>query len=109
MKAAEQAAGKRLVDVLDLHWYPEAQSKSGTRIIVADSPADLVTAREAAPRSLWDASYQEDSWITRDDLKAPIALVPRMRDKIAQHYAGTKLSFSEWNYGGGGHISGAIA
>jgi hypothetical protein len=39
----------------------------------------------------------------------PINLIPRMLGKIAAHYPGTKLSFSEWNYGGGGDMSGGIA
>ena len=35
---------------------------------------------------------------------------PRGRkDQIAAHYPGTGLAFTEWNYGGGDHISGAIA
>jgi hypothetical protein len=39
----------------------------------------------------------------------PIYLIPRTLAQIAQHYPGTPLSFSEWNYGGGTDISGAIA
>jgi len=33
----------------------------------------------------------------------------REQAKIDAHYPGTVLSFSEWDYGGGDHISGAIA
>jgi hypothetical protein len=36
-------------------------------------------------------------------------MIPRMMDKIATNYPGTKLSISEWNFGGGGDITGAIA
>ena len=32
-----------------------------------------------------------------------------MNSKIAANYPGTKLSFSEYDYGGGGDISGGIA
>jgi hypothetical protein len=39
----------------------------------------------------------------------PIDLLPRLESKIAQNYAGTKLSISEYNYGGGNDISGGIA
>ncbi len=108
MKAAEQAAGKRLIDGLDLHWYPEATG-DGQRIIVPDATPGLVVAREQAPRSLWDATYVENSWIAQSATNGPIDLIPLVQTKIAQHYPGTKLSFSEWNYGGGGDISGAIA
>ena len=107
MKDAETAAGKRLVDYLDLHWYPEAQG-GGTRITGADTGAAVVAAREQAPRSLWDATYSETSWI-KDYLGGPIKLIPSMLARIALHYPGTGLAFTEWNYGGGTDISGAIA
>ncbi len=108
MKLAEQAAGKRLVDGLDLHWYPEAQG-GGVRIVDPGATPTLVTAREQAPRSLWDSTYSETSWIVQSSTHAPINLLPRMKAKIAAHYPGTKLSFTEWNYGGGATISGVIA
>ncbi|HVW24598.1 MAG TPA: glycoside hydrolase family 44 protein [Polyangiaceae bacterium] len=107
MKAAEQSAGKRLLDVLDVHWYPEAKG-DGNRIIDDGISAGEVAARLQAPRSLWDSTYTEDSWITQS-LKAPIQLIPRLLQKIDGHYPGTKLSISEYNYGAGGDISGGIA
>ncbi len=33
--------------------------------------------------------------------------MPRLREKIAAHYPGTRLAITEYNYGGGEHISGA--
>ena len=114
MKAAEDAAGHRLVDYLDLHWYPEAKG-GGARIVFDAAPTDatqLVAYQEArmqAPRSLWDPNYKETSWIA-DNLKgAAINLIPRMQQKIAATYPGTKLAFTEWNYGGGTDITGAVA
>ncbi len=111
-KAAETSAGRRLVDVLDLHWYPEAKG-GGVRITDSQSaaPSDAeVEARVQAPRSLWDPTYVEDSWITADVLNnGPIELIPWLQTKIAAHYPGTKLSFSEYEYGGANHISGGIA
>ena len=105
--AAEAQAGHRLVDYLDLHWYPEARG-DGTRISDTSSAAGAA-ARVQAPRSLWDPAYAEDSWIVNDYLHEPIALLPRLRQQIAGHDDGIKLAFSEWNYGGGNDISGAIA
>ncbi len=107
MSAAETAAGKRLIDYLDLHWYPEARGDN-IRITAPGTSAGLVEARVQAPRSLWDESYTESSWIT-GSINGPIRLLPRLLDKIAKNYPGTQLAFTEWNYGGGGHISGAIA
>ncbi|HEY3817832.1 MAG TPA: glycoside hydrolase family 44 protein [Polyangiaceae bacterium] len=108
MKAAEATAGKRLIDGIDLHWYPEATG-GGVRIIDDGTGAAEVAAREQAPRSLWDSTYTEVSWITQDSTMGPINLIPREQAKIAAQYPGTALSFTEWNYGGGTDISGGIA
>jgi len=107
MKEAGDASGKRLIDHLDLHWYSEARG-DGIRVTErADGTG--AAARVQAPRSLWDESYKENSWIANDVLGGPIKLLPRYLEKIATNYPGTGLAITEWNYGGGGHISGAIA
>lgn len=105
---AEAVYGHRLVDVLDMHWYPEATG-GGIRITGSDTSDAVVAARLQAPRSLWDPTYTETSWITQWSTLGPIRLLPRMREKISQNYAGTKLAITEYNYGGGSHISGGIA
>jgi hypothetical protein len=113
MKAAETMAGKRLVDVLDLHFYTEAQTPDGNKDIQNDDVSpEVVAVRVQAPRSLWDTTYVENSWITRDSLQAgdkAIRLIPRMKAKIQAHYPGTKFAITEYNYRGGADISGAIA
>jgi hypothetical protein len=109
MRAAESANGRRLLDVLDLHWYPEAQSSNNIRITENNTSPSVVAARLQAPRSLWDARYVEHSWITEDWIGGPIELVPLLLGKIRRHYPGTKLAFTEYNYGAGGHISGGLA
>jgi hypothetical protein len=108
MRKADEDVGKRLMDVLDIHWYPEA-SGDGVRIVEDDNSAAVVEARLQAPRSLWDDSYTEESWITEWSTMGPISLIPLMKKKIAENYPDTKLSISEYNYGGPTHISGAIA
>ena len=108
MKAAEATNGKRLIDYLDLHWWPEAQG-AGMRVIVPDSGPEVVDARLQAPRELWDTTYYETSWIQDLLGSDTIHLIPRVKQEIQSHYPGTKLSISAWYYGGGGDISGAIA
>jgi len=114
MAAAEVTTGHRLVDVLDVHWYPEARgtcsAAGGTcRITENNNDAGTVAARIAAPRSLWDSSYVENSWIAQSLGNQAINLLPRLRNKITSNYPGTKLGITEYNYGGANHISGAIA
>jgi hypothetical protein len=106
-RAAERAEGRRLIDYLDLHWYPEARGGNERITERGTSPA-LVAARVQAPRSLWDPTYRETSWI-RDKHGGPIDLLHWLQAKIDRYYPGTKLAFTEWNYGAGNHISGAIA
>ncbi|MEZ4451765.1 MAG: glycoside hydrolase family 44 protein [Nannocystaceae bacterium] len=108
MAAAEDEAGKRLVDVLDLHWYSEVYA-AGQRITGDDTSQASIDARVQAPRSLWDDSYQESSWIANDVLNGPVRLIPWLQESIDARYPGTGIGFTEYNYGGGGHISGAIA
>ncbi len=108
MKQAETEAGQRLIDVLDLHWYTEVYA-NGQRITGDDTSPASAEAREQAPRSLWDPTYKEDSWIANDVISGPIALIPAIQAKIDAHYPGTGIGFTEYWYGGGDHISGGIA
>jgi hypothetical protein len=109
MKALEAHDGRRLLHILDLHWYPEAQGGS-KRITGGDTSAESVEARLQAPRSLWDPGYVEKSWITQNSTQGKsIQLIPWLKGKIDQDYPGTGLGFSEYDYGAGDHISGGIA
>lgn len=113
MKAADTANGKRLIDLLDVHYYSEATG-GGIRVNDTDpahlpNSASVVAARVQAPRSLWDPSYIENSWITSCCSGGAINLLPKMQGRIAAHYPGTGIAMTEWNFGGGDHISGAIA
>jgi Glycoside hydrolase family 44 len=116
MQAADQSAGKRLVDYLDLHWYPETYANDGymgstspTRITDQQDPSPQIqAARLQAPRSLWDPNYNENNWVAQS-IPGPIMLIPRLKAKIAAHYPGTKLSFSEYTFGGGHDITGGVA
>src|SRR5205814_648061 len=63
---ASTAANRRLLHYLDLHWYPEATGSNGVsqvRITNDDVSTGVAIARMQAPRSLWDPSYTESSWI----------------------------------------------
>lgn len=107
MAAAEVSDGRRVLDVLDVHWYPEATG-GGVRVTEDNATAAVVAARKQAPRSLWDPAYTETSWVAQN-VGGPIRLLPRLRDKIAAIYPGTKLAITEYNYGAANDISGAIA
>ena len=115
MRLMSQVTGKRLLDALDLHWYPEANQDgtSDTRIqgpsgAVTPLPTIAAVARVNAPRTLWDSTYTESSWIGQY-YSSFLPLIPKVKQSIATYYPGTKLAISEYEYGAGGHISGGIA
>ena len=108
MRAAEQPGGGRLLDVLDLHWYP--QLDVGGRMITddhAEQDERIENARMQAPRSLWDPGFDEKSWVS-STAGGPIRLLPYLRERIARHYPGTRIAITEYFFGRAGDITGGI-
>lgn len=81
----EKQTGQRILHYLDLHYYPMGGK-------VPDNT-----------RSLWDPTYSDPSWIN-----AVVRLIPRMRDWVAQHYPGTRLLISEYDFGHHDEAVGAV-
>ena len=106
MQAYEKTKGVRILDFLDLHYYPQATG-------VALSPAgggSTQALRLRSTRSLWDPSYIDESWIS-DTAPGGVAvsLIPRMKAWVAANYPGTRLAISEYNWGALNDINGALA
>ncbi len=107
MREAEQTHGMRLLDVLDVHWYPEAQGDN--RIVFGDALTENdIAARLQAPRTLWDPTYVENSWIG-EWKQAFLPLLPTLQASIETYYPGTALGITEYNYGASSSISGGLA
>ena len=112
VKAASVNFGKPLVDVYDFHWYPEATDSGGARITTLMGSSlsdDQVQAIVQSPRSLWDKSYKEKSWIAKDVIGGPIDILDRLQSRIDAENPGMRLAITEYNNGGGQHIAGTIA
>ncbi len=105
MRAAETQYGRRLLDYLDLHYYPQAQGVA----IGAAGDAATQQRRLRSTRSLWDPAYSDESWIAQSAEGPVVRLIPRMRAWVDAHYPGTKLAIGEYNWGGLEHINGALA
>lgn len=108
MKKASDSSGKRLLDVLDLHFYTEQKGSCGERSCKHYDNDGCVKARLDSVRALYDENYRENSWIT-DTGAQFFPLLPNVKQSIDKYYPGTKISFTEYNFGGGDHISGAVA
>ena len=100
MQAYEQQNGTRILDYLDLHFYPQAQGVA----LTGAGEAETQALRLRSTRALWDASYTDESWIGE-----PVRLIPRMHEWVNQYYPGTKLALSEYNWGALDHMNGALA
>lgn len=108
MHNAEQTAGKRLLDVLDIHYYTEAKGECGERSCNHYDNDGCIKARLDSVRSLYDPDYKENSWIT-DTGAEFFPLLPNIQQSIDTFYPETKLAFTEYDFGGGDHISGGVA
>jgi hypothetical protein len=99
VKAEADKTNTKLLDLLDLHFYPQGQN-------VYSAVADPKTAalRINMTRGLWDRSYTDESWINE-----PIYLLPRMRQWIDESYPGLGIMIGEWSFGGESHMSGGLA
>ena len=102
VRAREKRDKVRLLDVVDVHYYPQ-----GTNIGVGTRGGiDPATSarRLRAPRSLWDPTYVDESWIGE-----PIRLVPRLREWVNENAPGLRIQIGEWNMGAEQHITGGLA
>jgi len=110
VKTASTSYGKPIVDVYDFHWYSEATD--GTTRVINLTGSTLTDAQVQAivqsPRSLWDPTYTENSWII-SVLGGPINILGRLQAKIAANNPGMRLSITEYENGGFNHIAGTIA
>lgn len=95
----DRARNSRSLDLLDVHYYPQADGVGSD----AASPA-VQALRIRSTRSLWDPSYGDESWIGQ-----PVMLIPRMKAWIKQNYPGTGIAITEYNWGGEKDASGAVA
>lgn len=97
-------AGKRLVDVLDLHYYPQ-----GGESLSNDESAATAALRLRSIKELYSASYRSESWIggldgpggDDPDNHYPFPnLLPRVQAWIDAYCPGTGIAITEYNWGG---------
>lgn len=108
MRKAEEEHGKRLVDVIDVHYYSEAKGQCRVTECEDYTHTECVEARLQSPRTLYDPMYIENSWIG-NSFQGYLPIFPKLNESIEEYYPGTKLALTEYNFGGGDHISGAVA
>jgi hypothetical protein len=105
MRAYEQTNHARILDYLDVHYYPQASG------VFSDQAGNAATQalRLRSTRALWDPTYSDESWINQTAEGPYVRLIPRMRDWVNNNYPGTKIALTEYSWGARGHINGALA
>ncbi|MGB1251177.1 MAG: glycoside hydrolase family 44 protein [Candidatus Promineifilaceae bacterium] len=98
MQTYENETGERILDVLDIHYYPEGLYNQSEQSEASQAQ------RLQAPRSLWDKTYIDPSWINDT-----VQLIPRVNDWIETEYPDTLFGISEWNMGSEDTMDGALA
>lgn len=98
----EQKSGTKILDILDVHFYPMGEGIG----ITVGGKTDPATAalRIRATRSLWDPTYKDESWINER-----MRVLPLLREWIAAYHPGLGISIGEWNFGAETHMSGGLA
>ncbi|HMI84092.1 MAG TPA: glycoside hydrolase family 44 protein [Polyangiaceae bacterium] len=120
-KQAEAKAGKRLIDVVDIHWYPELYGKDAKgekRRTLDDVPYDKAFARLQweAMREWYDPTFQPtaelESWTAganAEMLWQPYhPVIAALRKILDTYYPGTKLAINEYDTGSPEHYHGAL-
>ena len=121
MAAASNTYGARLLDYLDMHtYYAATYNGSGVGLNTAGDTGEQ-QARINSTRVFWDPTYTDPNepqpnYTTDPNYTAscntppqPPQLIPMAQAWIARDYPGTKLAFSEYNWGGQENINGAVA
>ncbi|WP_224242340.1 glycoside hydrolase family 44 protein [Hyalangium gracile] len=98
LRRASIGTGRRALDVLSVHYYPQGGEFSN------NTTQAMQLLRNRSTRSLWDPNYVDASWIADR-----VQLIPRLRGWVNAHYPGTRTAITEYNWGAEGHINGATA
>lgn len=118
LKTASDSYGSPLIDVLAFHNYPQHKidtqgnfSSSGTVVRNSKSTQGYMrSARMDFPRSMWDSTYIEPSWLTNSFFPGePHQILNRFDKSIHQYFPGIELMIGEFGYGDDTDISNGIA
>jgi hypothetical protein len=119
--AASTTYGARLLDYLDLHTYfAGTYNGNGVGLTTAGDTQEQIVRLDST-RVLWDPTYTDPNFpqpnYTTDSnyttscnvpLQAP-QLIPMAQGWVAKDFPGTKIAFTEYNWGGQENMNGAVA
>jgi hypothetical protein len=102
LREHEKKTGVRILDVVDVHFYPQAEGVSPDKGEKTDPKTAALRIRST--RALWDPNYKDESWIGE-----PVRLIPRLKKMVEENYPGRGIAIGEYNFGAPRHMSGGLA
>ncbi|MBS0571194.1 MAG: glycoside hydrolase family 44 protein [Proteobacteria bacterium] len=112
--AYQQQNDVRLIDYLDLHWYPQDPNGAGGSIYSNDDDAATAGRRLRSLKELYDPDWVSEAWIgdlgdnDENHYDKP-NLIPRARAWIDAYCPGTKLAITEYAWDQDQTGDGAVA
>jgi len=104
----EKKAGQRLIDILDIHFYPQNGLYMGGK---KNDPATM-EKRVQETRVMWDPTWKDPSWMSGDEngkkLDGHLQIINMMKKLIAENDPGLQLCFGEYCFSGEGDVSGGV-
>ena len=105
LREHEKKTGAQLLDVLDVHFYPQAEGVGVDGRRRQDRSRRRNALRIRSTRALWDPTTR-----TSRGSSEPVRLIPAdARSWIAQNYPGLGIAIGEYNFGAEQHMSGGLA
>ncbi len=95
--------GLRLVDALDVHFYPQGNVTGLGGDSDSELPADSAR-RLRSLRELYDPAYTSESWVNDE-----VRLIPRLREWVDARCPGLDIALTEYKWGPDDGPSGALA
>ncbi len=108
MKKASDANGRRIFDILDVHWYPPEADGNGHNITDDREDPQTFNARMQAPRTLWDTSYiypnttypnGGDSWVNKQWNAQFLPVLTKFKVAIDTYFPDTNIAITEYTWG----------
>jgi hypothetical protein len=87
--AHEKKTGLKLVDLLDVHYYPASEPH------FLDTSEKSQTKRIEAVEGLYDDKFIDGSWI-----QEPVRLIPRLKEYIRDFCPSVQIAVTEYRFGG---------
>jgi hypothetical protein len=118
--AASTTFNARLLDYLDMHTYFAGQYNGSSVGLTTAGDTQEQEVRLNSTRVLWDPTYTDPNYAQPNystnpgsqscnvPLQAP-QLIPMAKSWVNVDYPGTKVAFTEYNWGGQENINGAVA